>query len=46
MGDMTNEGKSGQFPISKLNIKWHEDRYLQCVMTYSEVVRSCSAACE
>jgi hypothetical protein len=37
-GRYDQEGKSGQFPISKTNIKWHEDRYLQCSLGYNEVV--------
>jgi hypothetical protein len=36
-GRYDQEGKSGQFPISKTNIKWHEDRFLQCVLPYREV---------
>ena len=37
-GRYDQEGKSGQFPISKINIKWHEERYLKCLMRYTEVV--------
>jgi len=31
------EGKSGQFPINRLSIQWHEDHCLHCVMDYREV---------
>lgn len=36
-GRYDQEGKSGQFPISKSNIKWHEDRFLKCILQYREV---------
>ncbi len=36
-GRYDQEGKSGQFPISSSNIKWHEDRYLECLLPYREV---------
>ena len=33
-GRYDEEGKSGQFPISKSNIEWHESQNLEYVMTY------------
>ncbi len=33
------EGKSGQFPISRNTIGWHEEHFLKCSMRYDEVLR-------
>ena len=35
-GRYDEEGKSGQFPISKANIAWHEDNTLIDIMSYFE----------
>lgn len=32
-------GKSGQFPIDKSNITWHEENYFECSIDYGEVTR-------
>jgi hypothetical protein len=38
-GRYDQEGKSGQFPISKSNIEWHESQNLEYVMTYEEAAQ-------